>query len=53
MAEYAGLTEITLGEAARVEEILERLIQRPRTDYLPTTHRTEHHIELDSHPKEV
>ena len=46
MAECAGLTEITPGEAERVKEIVDRLIQKPGTDYLPTMHLTEHHIEL-------
>ena len=46
MAECAELTEITPSEAERVKEIVDRLIRKPKTDYLPTTHLTEHHIEL-------
>ena len=37
MAECVGLTEI---------KNVDRLIRKPTTDYLPTTHLTEHHIEL-------
>ena len=45
MVECAGLSEMTLNE----EEIIEgigRLLHEPTSEYLPTTHLTEHHIEL-------
>ena len=46
MAECAGLSEITPSEADRIKEIVDRLVHKPKTDYLSTTHLTEHHIEL-------
>ena len=46
MAECAGLTEITPSEAERIKEIVDRLVHKPTTGYLPATHLTEHHIEL-------
>ena len=46
MAECAGLYEMTPSEADRIKAIVERLVHKPTTDYLPTTHLTEHHIEL-------
>ena len=46
MAECAGLSEISASETNRIKAIVERLIDKPNTDYLPTTHLTEHHIEL-------
>ena len=38
MAECAGMTEITPSEAERIKEIVERLVRKPTTSYLPTTH---------------
>ena len=46
MAECADLTKITPSEAERIKEIVDRLIRKPKMEYLPTTHLTEHHIEL-------
>ena len=46
MVECAGLLEMTTSETNRIKAIIERLIHKPNTDYLPTTHLTEHHIEL-------
>ena len=46
MAECAGLTEMTPTETERIKEIVDLLIHKPATDYLPTTHLTEHHVEL-------
>ena len=46
MAECAGLSEITPSEAERIKEIVERLVHKPTTSYLPATHLIEHHIEL-------
>ena len=46
MAECAGLLEMSTSEANRIKAIVERLIHKSNTYYLPTTHLTEHHIEL-------
>ena len=46
MAECAGLTEMTPTEAERIKAIVDRLVHKPATYYLPTTHLTEHHVEL-------
>ena len=40
MADCAGLTEMTPTEAERIKEIVDRLIRKPVTNYLPTTSRT-------------
>ena len=45
MAECAVLTEMTPTEAERIKEIVDRLIQKPATNYLPTTRLTEHDVE--------
>ena len=49
MAECAGLSEMTPSEAHRIKEIVDRLVHKPKTDCLPTTHLTEHHIELTNY----
>ena len=46
MAECAGLTEMIPTEAERIKAIVDRLVHKPATDYLTTTHLTEHHVEL-------
>ena len=46
MAECAGLSEMTTSETDRIKEIVDRLVHKPNTEYLLTTHLTEHHIEL-------
>ena len=46
MAECAGLSEMTPSEADLIKAIVEWLVHKPTTDYLPTTHLTEHHIDL-------
>ena len=40
---------MTPSEADRTKEIVDRLVHKPKTDYLPTTHLTEHHIELTNY----
>ena len=49
MAECAGLTEMTPSEVERIKEIVDRLVRKPATEYLPTTPLTEHHIQLSDY----
>ena len=37
---------MTPTEAERIKAIVDRLVHKPATDYLPTTHLTEHDVEL-------
>ena len=51
MAECAGLTEMIPTEPEKIKEILDRLIGKPATSYLPTTYFTEHHINLSDYTR--
>ena len=44
MAECVGLSEMTPSKADRIKDRY-----KPKTDYLPSTHLTEHHIELTNY----
>ena len=46
MAECAGLTKMTPTEVERIKEIVDRLIHKLATDYLPKIPLTEYHVEL-------
>ena len=45
LAECAGLSELNLSQSAIIDKMVNRLITK-RSEYLPTTHLTEHHLEL-------
>ena len=45
LAECAGLSELNLSQSEIIHEMVKWLISKP-SEYLPTTHLTEHHLEL-------